>query len=132
MSAVSEITESIGAIASPEEYSWRELSQKYSSEPQAIQKLVESFDIDFSDLNIDEHKYRIIEGYANTNAIDRVNDRVAPRAFEKSLKTYMENPILRYNHEKGKIITRSLCIWSYCKEARYTRHDKWCYCERCF
>lgn len=104
MSAVSEITESIGAIASPEEYSWRELSQKYSSEPQAIQKLVESFDIDFSDLNIDEHKYRIIEGYANTNAIDRVNDRVAPRAFEKSLKTYMENPILRYNHEKGKII----------------------------
>lgn len=41
----------------------------------------------------------IIEGYANTSTKDRVGDVVLPQAFEKSLKTYMNNPVLLANHD---------------------------------
>jgi HK97 family phage prohead protease len=40
-----------------------------------------------------------IEGYANTSAKDRVGDVVLPKAFEKSLPTYMKNPVLLANHD---------------------------------
>lgn len=41
----------------------------------------------------------IIEGYANTSDKDRVGDVVLPSAFEKSLPTYMSNPVLLANHD---------------------------------
>jgi HK97 family phage prohead protease len=41
----------------------------------------------------------IIEGYANTSTKDRVGDVVLPSAFEKSLPTYLSNPILLANHD---------------------------------
>lgn len=52
---------------------------------------------------------RAIEGYASTKDLDRVQDIVEPEAFRESLKTFMKNPILFYNHESrsdpiGKIV----------------------------
>lgn len=41
----------------------------------------------------------IIEGYANTSSKDRVGDVVLPKAFEKTLATYMNNPVLLSNHD---------------------------------
>lgn len=41
----------------------------------------------------------IIEGYANTSTKDRVGDVVLPSAFEKSLPTYLKNPVLLVNHD---------------------------------
>ncbi len=41
----------------------------------------------------------IIAGYANTSTKDRVGDVVDPKAFEKSLPTYMKNPVLLANHD---------------------------------
>lgn len=45
----------------------------------------------------------LIEGYANTKTKDRVGDVVLPVAFEKSLPTYLENPVLLENHDWGKV-----------------------------
>jgi HK97 family phage prohead protease len=41
----------------------------------------------------------VIEGYANTSTKDRVGDVVLPAAFEKTLATYMQNPVLLANHD---------------------------------
>lgn len=41
----------------------------------------------------------IIEGYANTSTKDRVGDCVLPSAFEKSLPTFLKNPVLLANHD---------------------------------
>lgn len=41
----------------------------------------------------------VIEGYANTVDKDRVGDVVMPVAFEKSLPTYLKNPVLLCNHD---------------------------------
>lgn len=41
----------------------------------------------------------VIEGYANTSTKDRVGDVVMPKAFEKTLETYMKNPVLLANHD---------------------------------
>lgn len=41
----------------------------------------------------------IIEGFANTSDKDRVGDVVLPSAFEKSLPTYLSNPVLLANHD---------------------------------
>jgi HK97 family phage prohead protease len=46
----------------------------------------------------------IITGYANTSSKDRVGDVVDPKAFEKSLPTYMKNPVLLANHNWEDII----------------------------
>lgn len=50
----------------------------------------------------------VIEGYANTSTKDRVGDVVLPSAFEKSLSTYMSNPVLLRDHDwtdvAGKVI----------------------------
>lgn len=41
----------------------------------------------------------VIEGYANTMSKDRVGDVVYPKAFEKTLPTYLKNPVLLANHD---------------------------------
>lgn len=45
-----------------------------------------------------------IEGYANTNDKDRVGDVVLPSAFKASLPTYMENPVLLYQHNWDMVL----------------------------
>jgi len=39
------------------------------------------------------------EGYASTSDIDRTNDVVLPEAFNDSIKTYMENPVILLQHD---------------------------------
>jgi HK97 family phage prohead protease len=46
----------------------------------------------------------IIEGYANTVDKDRVGDVVLPTAFEKSLPTYMDNPVMLFQHDWDQIV----------------------------
>lgn len=45
-----------------------------------------------------------IEGYANTVDKDRVSEIVLPKAFEKSLPTYLENPVMLYQHNWDNVI----------------------------
>lgn len=45
----------------------------------------------------------IIEGYANTTTKDRVGDIVLPKAFESSLKGYLDNPVLLENHNWDRV-----------------------------
>ena len=40
----------------------------------------------------------VIEGWASTKNIDRAEEVVEPEAFTASLKTFMENPIINYEH----------------------------------
>jgi len=42
-----------------------------------------------------------IEGFASTKDIDRVDDIVEPTAFTKTLKAFMQNPVLMFNHGMG-------------------------------
>lgn len=50
----------------------------------------------------------IIEGYANTSTKDRVGDVVLPSAFQKSLPTYLKNPIILENHNWEKVAGRAI------------------------
>lgn len=45
-----------------------------------------------------------IEGYANTMDKDRVGDVVLPKAFEKSLPLYLDNPVLLFQHNWDAVI----------------------------
>jgi HK97 family phage prohead protease len=45
----------------------------------------------------------IIEGYANTTTKDRVGDIVLPKAFESSIKGYLDNPVLLENHNWDRV-----------------------------
>lgn len=45
-----------------------------------------------------------IEGYANTSSKDRVGDVVLPSAFEKSLPTYLKNPVMLLNHDWNDVV----------------------------
>lgn len=45
-----------------------------------------------------------IEGFANTTDKDRVGDVVLAAAFKETMKEYMENPVLLYQHDWDKII----------------------------
>ncbi len=52
---------------------------------------------------------RIIEGYASTRDIDRMNDIILPTAFEDTMPQYMKNPVMHFGHNWtsypiGKII----------------------------
>lgn len=47
-----------------------------------------------------------IEGWANTSDKDRVGDVVVPEAFAKSLPTYLDNPVLLFQHDWDRIIGR--------------------------
>ena len=44
-----------------------------------------------------------IEGWANTVDKDRVGDVVLPSAFEGTMKDYMDNPIMLYQHDWDKV-----------------------------
>ena len=44
-----------------------------------------------------------IEGWANTVDKDRVGDVVLPSAFENTMKEYMENPVMLYQHDWDKV-----------------------------
>lgn len=46
----------------------------------------------------------IIKGFANTVTKDRVDESVLPKAFEKTLPTFMENPVLLFQHDWDKVI----------------------------
>lgn len=54
----------------------------------------------------------LIEGYANTSTKDRVGDCVLPSAFEKSLPTFLKNPVLLANHDWndpcGKVVSAKI------------------------
>lgn len=43
-----------------------------------------------------------IEGWANTADKDRVGDVVLPSAFAETMKEYMENPVMLYQHDWDK------------------------------
>jgi HK97 family phage prohead protease len=70
----------------------------------------------FLDFEFDLDSYQIksangkvsVEGYANTVDRDRVKEIVLPKAFEKSLAVYLDNPVLLYQHDWdmpiGKVI----------------------------
>jgi len=45
----------------------------------------------------------IIEGWASTKAVDRADEVVEPEAFTNGIAAYLDNPILRYQHEPGAI-----------------------------
>lgn len=45
-----------------------------------------------------------IEGWANTADKDRVGDVVLPSAFSDTMKDYMENPVMLYQHDWDKNI----------------------------
>lgn len=63
-----------------------------------------NFDFDLKSLVVkDAGDECIIEGYANTSDKDRVGDVVMPSAFEKSLPTYLKNPVLLENHNWDKV-----------------------------
>lgn len=61
-------------------------------------------------MDIDKSKVKsvdgvlFIEGYANTIDKDRVGDVVLPEAFTKTLPTYMDNPVLLFQHDWDKVI----------------------------
>lgn len=67
----------------------------------AIKKVVKRLDFELSEVVVtkDAGDECIIAGYANTSTKDRVGDVVIPSAFEKSLETYMKNPVLLANHD---------------------------------
>lgn len=44
---------------------------------------------------------RMIAGMANTRLVDRTNDEVSPKSFEKSIPIFKTNPMLRFNHDEG-------------------------------
>lgn len=47
---------------------------------------------------------RIIEGFASTADVDRVDDIVVPDAFKRTMKTFMKAPTLLYNHKLDNAI----------------------------
>jgi HK97 family phage prohead protease len=51
-----------------------------------------------------EDKVITISGFASTPDVDRVNDRVLPTAFSKSLPVFMKNPVMLLQHDDNKVI----------------------------
>ena len=45
-----------------------------------------------------------IQGFANTKDKDRVGDIVLPSAFKNTMKEYMKNPVLLYQHDWDNVI----------------------------
>lgn len=52
----------------------------------------------FKQDSIDEGN-RTVYGYASTPARDRDQERILPKAFTRSLPTYMTNPVMYWNHQ---------------------------------
>lgn len=65
-------------------------------------------DWDAKQITKDASGKMVIKGLANTPSKDRVGDVVLPSAFEKSLKEYMENPVVLFQHNWDKVIGK--CI----------------------
>ena len=65
-------------------------------------------DWDSKQITKDASGKMIIKGYANTADKDRVGDVVLPSAFSKTLKEYMENPVVLFQHNWDKVIGK--CI----------------------
>lgn len=65
--------------------------------------LICTMDIDKSKVKTVDNTI-FIEGYANTVDKDRVGDVVLPDAFTKTLPTYMDNPVLLFQHDWDKVI----------------------------
>lgn len=63
-----------------------------------------SVDWDLKTITKDASGNLFIEGWANTSDKDRVNDVILPSAFTDSMKEFMENPVLLYQHDWDKII----------------------------
>lgn len=73
------------------------------------QRILNCFiDWDLKQVQKDASGKILIKGYANTPDRDRVGDVVLPKAFEKSLAEYMENPVVLFQHNWDKIIGK--CI----------------------
>lgn len=68
-----------------------------------IKKLTCSVDWDIKSVVKDASGNIFIEGWANTVDKDRVGDVVLPSAFEGTMKDYMENPIMLYQHDWDKV-----------------------------
>jgi len=51
---------------------------------------------------------RIIEGYANTKHLDRMNDVIDPKAFEDSLDYFLQHGVILYGHNPWEPIGRPL------------------------
>lgn len=61
--------------------------------------------IDFESLSLKSAEGALhIAGWANTSDKDRVGEIVLPEAFEKSLGTYKENPVLLFQHNWDSVI----------------------------
>ncbi len=52
-------------------------------------------------LKIADEEKRIIEGYASTKDIDRMEEIILPKAFERSLPEFMKNAQMFYGHQTG-------------------------------
>lgn len=63
-----------------------------------------SVDWDLKTITKDASGQLTIEGWANTSDKDRVGDVVLPSAFADTMKEFMENPVLLYQHDWDKII----------------------------
>lgn len=63
-----------------------------------------SFEMKVTQQTKDANGDLYIEGYANTVDKDRVGDVILPIAFQKSLPTYLDNPVLLYQHNWENII----------------------------
>lgn len=59
--------------------------------------IFEKFEHTFDIKSIDKEK-RIIRGIASLEEVDRDNEIIATEAIERSLQTYLINPVIRYKH----------------------------------
>jgi len=64
-----------------------------------IKTLTCSVDWDTKTITKDASGNMFIEGWANTADKDRIGDVVLPSAFAGTMKEYMENPIMLYQHD---------------------------------
>ena len=92
---------------------------KVKFKPEIKNKLDAKIDFEIVDIKSANGKLRI-KGYANTVDKDRVGDVVLPAAFKKSIDTYMDNPVLLYQHNWDAIIGKVI---------NYEINDKGLYIE---
>lgn len=70
----------------------------------SVKTLTCSVDWNIKSIQKDAKGNLFIEGWANTADKDRVGDVVLPSAFEKTMKEYMENPVMLYQHDWDKVV----------------------------
>lgn len=59
------------------------------------------FHAEIKSVKLGNNDERIIEGWASTDDIDRISDVVLAKAFRKTLKDYLKNPVMTYMHNLG-------------------------------